>query len=322
MAKRLKIGLALGAGGARGLSHIGILKVLEKHNIRPDYIAGTSMGAVIGALYAAGYSPAQIEEIAKTTNWKKIVDFTIPKAGLLEGLRLEKKLRLLLNGKRFGQLRTHLRVVAYNITKHEKVVFSKGDVAKAVRASLSIPGIFSPVQIKKDLYMDGVVSDPTPFDVVREMGAEVVIAVDLYTKQRTVAGPEMTPGSFSSEILPLFVSDELKQIKKLILPQEWPLFILRFLTWVFDKILHPARVLKFISRQTTPPIISVMNEAVNALSNNLAKERLEHAKIDVKVTPSFGKLKWSDFDHAAEFIKLGEEAMTKEMSKLKRKIEV
>ena len=98
----MKIGLALGGGSARGLAHIGVLKVLHKHKIYPDYIAGTSIGAVIGSLYAAGHSPDEIEEIAKTTKWKKMVDFTIPKAGLIEGRMIENKIRKLVSNKEFS----------------------------------------------------------------------------------------------------------------------------------------------------------------------------------------------------------------------------
>ena len=132
-----KIGLALGGGSARGLSHIGVLKVLEQYQLRPQYIAGTSMGAVIGALYAAGYTPEQIEDIAKTTEWKNIMDFTLPKSGLLEGRLVQQKLRQLLGKKTFGQLKIPLRVVAYNLSKHQKVVFQRGDVVTALRACLS-----------------------------------------------------------------------------------------------------------------------------------------------------------------------------------------
>ncbi len=121
--KRLKLGLALGGGSARGLSHIGVLKVLHKHKIYPDYIAGTSIGAVIGALYSADHTPQEIEEIAKTTDWKKIVDFKIPKAGFIEGDLVERKIKKLVGDKKFSDLSIPLRVIAYNMTHHEKAVF-------------------------------------------------------------------------------------------------------------------------------------------------------------------------------------------------------
>jgi len=142
--KRLRLGLALGGGSALGFAHIGVLKVLHKNKIYPDYIAGTSAGAIIGAFYSAGYSPQNIEKIVNTTNWKKIMDFNLSDKGLISGKKIEKRIREIMRNKKFKNLKIPLSVVSYNIDKKEKVIFCKGDVAKAVRASISIPGIFSP----------------------------------------------------------------------------------------------------------------------------------------------------------------------------------
>lgn len=314
-----KIGLALGGGSARGLSHIGVLKVLEQYQLRPQYIAGTSMGAVIGALYAAGYTPEQIEDIAKTTEWKNIMDFTLPKSGLLEGRLVQQKLRQLLGKKTFGQLKIPLRVVAYNLSKHQKVVFQRGDVVTALRASLSIPGIFSPLKIKHQLYVDGVIADPTPFDVVREMGAKVVIAVDLYKKQEIVEA-EAQEESFLGQMKQFLVEEELRQAKKLIIPKEWPGFLRHLLRWVFDKLLYPARVLRLISGRKMPPIMTVMNDSLTALYNNLAVERMRHAQVEVKITPQFRNLHWADFDKVEEFVKIGETAMMAKINQLKKRL--
>lgn len=318
--KRKKVGLALGGGSARGLSHIGILKVLDQQRILPDYIAGTSMGAVIGALYAAGYNGEQIEEIAETTNWKTIVDFTIPKYGLIQGDFVEEKLRTLLHHKEFKDLRIPLRVVAYNINTREEVVFSSGNVAQALRASLSIPGIFSPLRIGTDAYIDGFITNPTPFAVVKEMGADIVIAADLY------AGEKKPPlevarrrKSLFADIKLLFILEELKHLKKLLFPEEWPGFIRRLLVWIFDKLVYPARIMRFLARRELP-ILSVMDEAIQGLAHNLAKEKLAHAKIDIKITPSFGHLTWSDFDLVHDFVKIGEKSMNTKMPLLKQKL--
>ena len=111
------------------------------------------MGAVIGALYCVGYTPEKIEEITKTTEWKNIIDFDIPKAGLIRGRLVENKIRRLVKDKKFSDLNTSLKIVSYNFDKKEKVVFSKGNVAKAVRASISIPGLFAPIKIGKYRYI-------------------------------------------------------------------------------------------------------------------------------------------------------------------------
>tara|TARA_Y100000310_G_C20534826_1_gene740344 strand:- start:141 stop:1112 length:972 start_codon:yes stop_codon:yes gene_type:complete len=318
--KRVKLGLALGSGSARGLVHIGILNVLHKNKIYPDYIAGTSMGAVMGAMYAAGYTPEEIKKIAKTTDLKNVIDFTFPKSGLLKGELVEKKLRKLTHNKKFNELNIPLRVVSYNLTKKQKVIFSRGNVAKAVRASSSIPGIFSPTIINNDKYIDGVVSDPTPYDVVREMGADVVIAVDLYNIEKKVIGPATQQGGLMKELKKKFIFDELLNVKNYLFPERWPSFIKKFLNWAFDKILYPARILKIIAGKELPEITKTLYDSIDILANNLAKERLSCANVDIKIIPSFGNLKWSDFHKVDRFVKIGEKAMENNLFELKKKL--
>ena len=318
----LKVGLALGSGGAKGLTHIGVLKVLHKHKIYPDYIAGTSMGAVIGAFYAAGYTPEAMIEITKTTDWKNIVDFTIPKSGLLAGERIERRLQNLFKNKKFSDLDIPLKVVSYNLTKKQKVIFSEGNVAKAVRASSSIPGIFAPTIIGKDHYIDGVVADPTPFDVVRGMGADIIIAVDLYKEEKIAKGPIAREGNLFAELRKQFVLVELLNIKNYIFPERWPKFIRKILQWGFDKILYPAKVFRILAGKELPEITKVMYDSVNILSNNLAKERLNCANIDIVVTPVIKKLHWADFDKVNRFVKIGEKAMLEKIPELKKRLKV
>ena len=315
-----KIGLALGAGGARGLVHIGILKVLHKHKIYPDYLAGTSMGAVIAAAYAAGRTPEDLEEIAATTDWREIVDFTVPKKGLIKGKLVERKIRSLFRNKKFSELTIPTRIVAYNFSKKEKEVFSRGDIADAVRASISIPGVFNPFRIGDDIYIDGSVTDPTPFDVVKEMGAEVIIGVDLFVKEKTGIGPLSRRTNFIKELKLKFITEELFNIKNWLFPTRWPDFIRKTLHWVFDKFFYPAKVIKMLRKKKTPLISRIMSETINILSNNLARERLEHADIDIKVTPVFKKYGWTNFDKVDHFVKLGEKAMESEIRKLKKKL--
>jgi NTE family protein len=317
--KCLKIGLALGGGSAKGFAHIGVLKELHKHKIFPDYIAGTSAGALVGALYAAGHSPEDIEEIAKTTNWKKIMDFTIPKSGFIAGKLIENKIRQEVNKKKFSQLKIPFRAVAYNLDLHEKVVFSKGDVARAVRASLSIPGIFAPIKIDGHRYVDGGVVDPTPFDIVKEMGAEYIIAVDLlHDDKKIIKGPVVKKTTFVSDLREKFVSVELINIKNYIIPKRWPKFVKWFVKWLFDKLLYPTRVLKIMAGKELPPIIKIMDQTMGALMNNLAQERLNHAKINLKIIPPFGNLRGSNVKQMDQFIALGEKETKKKISKIKK----
>ena len=318
--RRPKLGLALGAGGARGFTHIGVLKVLEKNKIFPDYIAGTSMGAVMAAAYAAGRSTKDIESIVMHTDWRKIVDFTIPKAGIIRGKRVKKRIRHLVFDTDFKDLKIPLKVVAYNLTKEERVIFSKGDVTEAVRASISIPGIFKPVIIGKQKYVDGALADPTPFDVVREMGADIVIAVDLFSKIKSRHGPVVKKGNLFDDLKKKFIAEELRLTKDLIFPERWPSFLRRIFMWTFDKFLYPAKVLRIMAGKERLPITKVLDSTINILTNNLARERLEHGNIDIIVKPSFGKLGWSDFDKASRFVKRGEYAMRVQIKQLKKLI--
>lgn len=179
--KGKKVGLALGAGSARGLAHIGVLKVLEKHNIKVDYIAGTSIGALVGSLYAVGIPANMLEKLAHNLSTSSWVDLTIPRKGLVSGERVQEVIRLLTKGCTFEECRIPLKVVATDIENGEKVIIDTGPIYKGVRASISIPGIFTPVEYLNKLLVDGAVTDRIPSSIVREMGADIVIAVDVNT---------------------------------------------------------------------------------------------------------------------------------------------
>ncbi len=176
---RPKIGLALGSGGLRGTAHIGVLKVLERETIPIDYIAGCSIGSMIAALYCSGYTPEQILNLAKKIKPSFWMDFIVPKMGILAGDRFLETMRILTRKNQFSDLSIPLAVVATEITSGCEVVFTEGDVAPAVRASISVPGIFVPFRIGEMLLVDGAVLNPTPLNVLEEMGAEIIIGVDL-----------------------------------------------------------------------------------------------------------------------------------------------
>ncbi|MCL7746352.1 patatin-like phospholipase family protein [Halalkalibacter alkaliphilus] len=177
--QRPKIGLALGSGGARGFAHIGVLKVLEKENIPIDFIAGSSMGALVGSLYGVGQSPNNLEQFATLFRRKYFIDFVVPKLGFVAGIKAKEVIRMLAKNKKLEELNPPVAVVATDIKNGERVVLKKGDVAAAVRASISIPGIFVPEKIDDRLLVDGGVIDRVPVSVVKEMGADVTIAVDV-----------------------------------------------------------------------------------------------------------------------------------------------
>ncbi|MCK9221143.1 MAG: patatin-like phospholipase family protein [Limnochordia bacterium] len=177
--KRKKLGIALGAGSSRGLAHIGVLQVLVEHEVPIDYIAGCSMGAVIGVIYAAGAETHMLGELACNMRLDQLLDIRVPRQGFIRGERIYSLLRLLTKQKNLEDLDIPTQVVATNIETGELVILKEGNAADAVRASISIPGVFGPHRIDDALLVDGAVLERLPSGVVRQMGADVVVGVNV-----------------------------------------------------------------------------------------------------------------------------------------------
>ena len=214
-AERPKVGLALSGGGARGAAHIGVLKVLEEMRVPIDFIAGTSMGSIVGGLYASGMTASEIEQTVKTMDWKGLFDDRPPREtrsfrrkrdddsylvdakpgfvdgelkfplGAIQGQKFDLELRELTLPvsaiENFDRLHIPFRAVATDIATGEAVVIGRGDLAQAMRASMAVPGAFAPTRIDDRLLVDGGISNNLPIDVVRDMGADIIIAVDIST---------------------------------------------------------------------------------------------------------------------------------------------
>ena len=177
-----KIGLALSSGGARGSAHIGVLKVLGEHGIRPDVIAGTSMGAEIGGVYAAGVNLECIADLWRNNAFSHVFKTllpTIPWSGWSSGNGITSLLRDLVGNRRIEDLDLAMAVVATDLQQGTPYSITSGSLVEAIRASVSVPGLFTPVWIDERLLIDGGVSNPMPVDVARNLGADVVIAVDV-----------------------------------------------------------------------------------------------------------------------------------------------
>ena len=214
LAEGPKIGLVLGGGGAKGAAEVGVLKVLEKYGIKPDYIVGTSIGSIVGGLYAAGYSAAELETMFQTQEWLtlltdrsstfanepyKVVDgvtyiFGFPiidrqaiGLGVMKGSSIEHMLDSMASAKGckdFASLKIPFSCVAADIRSGKEVILHEGSVAKAMRASMAIPGVFKPVEIDNHMLVDGGMLNNLPVDVCRKMGADVIIAVDLQQNEQ------------------------------------------------------------------------------------------------------------------------------------------
>lgn len=182
--QRPKIGLALGSGGARGFAHLGVIKVLKEAEIPIDLIAGSSMGALVGSFYGAGIELDRLYKLSTAFKRKYFLDFTVPKMGFIAGKRVKEFIRVFTHGKNIQELSIPIGIVATDLLTGEKVVFKQGPVAEAVRASIAIPGIFVPEKYNGRILVDGGVSDRVPVSVVKEMGADIVIAVDVSRVKR------------------------------------------------------------------------------------------------------------------------------------------
>lgn len=180
--KKLKIGLALGAGAARGLAHIGILEVLERNNISIDIITGTSIGSLIGGIYAAGVPLKYIKGFAYELDWDHLTDLTFPRQGLIKGQKLLSFLEIITGSKNIEELNIPYAAIACDIEQGKHIVIKEGSLAGAIRASTAIPGIYAPFAHQGRLLVDGGVLDKVPVSTAYQMGAELVIAVDVGTK--------------------------------------------------------------------------------------------------------------------------------------------
>lgn len=187
--KKPKIAIALGGGFARGLAHIGILKVLEEEGIPVDMVAGTSVGAVIGAAYCSGISGKELEEVAGLVRFNSIARYTLSRYGICSNDRLGRFLTKILKVSTFEQLKTPLAVTATEFATGHGEVFCSGSLIDPVRASCAYPGMFLPVNVNGKLLVDGMLAYPVPTVPLREMGADRVIGVFLSSQWSNLKGP-------------------------------------------------------------------------------------------------------------------------------------
>jgi NTE family protein len=184
------IALVLGSGGNRGFAHIGVIKVLEANDIHIDIVVGTSAGSVVGALYAGGYTGNEIEQIALGLDQEHLDDYDISKRGYIRGERLQDFIDRKLSNRSIEQLDKPFVAVSTQLRTGNEVDFNRGNAGKAVRASSSIPGVYYPVQIGEEEYVDGDLKNPVAANVARKMGADIVIAVDISQQPKDNPPPQ------------------------------------------------------------------------------------------------------------------------------------
>ena len=174
-----RVALALGGGAARGFAHIGVIEVLEENGIHPDIVTGTSAGSLVAAMYAAGRTGKELETIALNMDESAFTDWSFPGRGLIRGEALAHYVREQVGNRPFEQMKIPLGIVATDLDSGKPILFRRGDVGTAVRASSAVPAVFQPVKIGAHEYVDGGLTSPVPVRSAREMGADVIIAVDI-----------------------------------------------------------------------------------------------------------------------------------------------
>ena len=182
VSEKPKIALVLGSGGARGYAHIGAIQMLEQQGIKPDFIVACSAGSIVGALYASGKTGNEIEKIAMEMKPSDVRDFTLSLQGFLDGKKIQRYINNLVDDKNLEQLDIPLYVVATELSQGKQVIFAKGDTGQAVRASTTIPSMFIPTKIGDTNYVDGGLISPLPVKIAKDLGADVVIAVDILAR--------------------------------------------------------------------------------------------------------------------------------------------
>lgn len=287
--KRAKIGIALGTGAARGLAHLGVIKGLVQSGIPIDFIAGSSMGALVGGCYAAGIDLKTLEKLACEIDLKqtrRYFDLTFSRHGIVHGRKIEEILRSVLGDITFKDLKIPLAVMATDLISGKEVILNEGSVVKAVRASISIPVIFTPVKYGDMLLVDGGLVDPIPAGLVTRMGADIVIAVDVtrdMQKSIRMERPKKKNGFRS------FLS-RLRRGRKVKM-EEW-----------------------------APGMFKVMIQTIKITEAKIAELQLAEEKVDILIKPAVDEIYFMEFSKARELIDRGEKAALDMLPLIQHKI--
>lgn len=308
--KKKKLGLALGSGAARGLAHIGVLKALEEEGIEIDVIAGTSIGAFIGALYAAGVPVAQMEEVALNVDWRRLarlIDPTFPSAGLIDGKKVSLFMSELLPVRTFEELRIPLAVIATDLETGEALIVKKGQLLIALQAAIAFPGIFPPIRFGDRFLVDGGLCNPVPIDVTIDLGADVVIGVCAIPTVRKPRTEAFLPGKESEEqpkrgFLDFFNSGNVEKIVKDLWRQNSR-----------EESNDAPRQKKL----KAPGIFKVCAQSIAIMENEINALRLERNHLDILIRPDLNGITLLEFHRAAEAIRAGEDATHKVIDKIR-----
>jgi NTE family protein len=300
---RLSIGLVLGGGAARGFAHIGVLRTLLVHGIRPDVITGTSIGAVVAGLFAAGELDT-FEDWCRQLTRRRVLgylDFRFGGSGLISGGRLSRKLEDTLGDTGFADLPMRLAAIATEIGTGHEIWLTRGRLSEAMAASYALPGIFPPKLIGGRWLMDGAMVNPLPISAARALGARLVIAVNLnadnFGRGTTIQdhGPNADDDARRAQ-------DELDRSRRKIFRP--------------DLLIHR----QFFGASDRPGLSTVMVEAFQVMQDRITRSRLAGDPPDVMISPRLGRINLFDFHRASETITIGAEAAERSIEAISESI--
>lgn len=286
--KNKKIGLALGSGSAKGLAHIGVLKALEEYGIKLDYIAGSSIGAFIGGLYAMGTPVSEIEKIALQTDWKlvaKIFSPSLSLSSISNSKYLNEFLKTFFETATFDNLKIPFEAVASDIKTGEPVILNKGSLLAAVRASISIPVLFAPVSIANRKLVDGGLVNPTPVDLVKAKNMDTIIAVNIRRNYSSnPSNEELQVIAEDSTLNGLSINEKIQYFLK-----------------------HPLEYFNSVTEERTPEmrIWEVMFQSFDIVQDHIGDLTMKMAKPDILIEPKTEGFSIFDFHRAPELIEIG-----------------
>lgn len=288
------IGLALGSGAAFGLAHIGVLHVLEKENIPIGVVSGSSIGALIAAMWGIGLSSKEIERFSERLKIKlnimRLLDFTFPITGILAGKRFRRFLRAILGDRTFEDLKIPVKIIVYDLANRETVIVDKGRLVDAVYKSVAVPGIFQPIMEEGRMFVDGGILEPVPVDILFESGAKKVIAVNVLPGPKNICE--------RNAALKETAKEEENILRHGSLDEKGRVYLARLLRKMF-----------------TPNIFDVIMTSMQAMEYSIAE--IDCCKADVSLHPVLSEATSIDFHLVRRFVKIGEEETLRHIEKIR-----
>jgi NTE family protein len=283
------VGLVLGVGVGYGFCHIGVLKVIEEEKIPIDIIAGSSVGALIAGLWAAGYSSSQIlsitEEFKEQRSVWNLIDFTVPLLGFIKGNKLHKFLKKYLGNRTFYDLKLPLKIIASDVRKKEPRVFDKGPLVEAIMASCTMPGVFTPFKFKDELLFDGGVTNPLPTEALLKVGVKKIIAVNVTPSRQDI----------------MRQYEEIRKEMTVIVPEK-----IRKRKW-YDLSNYLRNTFKM-------NILEIVFSSIEILQSEVAQKEAQSA--DVVLHPDTSGMFWLELHRAPEFARRGEEETRRNLGRI------